>query len=311
MSGSIRVLVPAKINLHLGVGPRRVDGYHELITVYQAISVYDEVTACPATRTVLTIDGEGSRELPLDGRNLSVRAAAALAAFVDTDDHVRLHLRKRIPIAGGLAGGSADAAATLLACDALWGHGLPRQALLRLAADLGSDVPFLLFGGVAVGTGRGERITPVATAGQSWHWVVAAAEGGLSTPAVYGELDRLRAAGLAPAVVEDDPPVDPMARVGALLEAVRQDDPAVLGAALHNDLEVAALSLRPELRRTLDAGLTAGAVAGMISGSGPTCVFLAADADGAAKVAEGLGSSGRCRLVRTAMGPVPGAELRG
>ena len=302
MSGSVRVLVPAKINLCLCVGPRRADGYHGLATVYQAISIYDEVTACPAVRTALTIDGEGAGELPLGDGNLAVRAAAALASLAGGEGAVRLHLKKRIPVAGGLAGGSADAAATLVACDALWACGMSRAKLARVAADLGSDVPFLLFGAIAVGTGRGELITPVEPDGRRWHWVVAVAEGGLGTPDVYRELDRLRAAGIAP------PPAEGVDRV---LAALRQDDPAVLGAALHNDLQPAALSLRPGLRGTLDAGIAAGAVAGMVSGSGPTCVFLAGSAEAAELVAARLYRSGQCRLVRVATGPVPGAEVRG
>ncbi|MBT8225324.1 MAG: 4-(cytidine 5'-diphospho)-2-C-methyl-D-erythritol kinase, partial [Dactylosporangium sp.] len=202
MSGAVRVLVPGKINLYLGVGPRREDGYHELTTVYSAISLYDEITATAGGEDgapgSLTIDGEGAGSLPLDRGNLAVRAAESLAALIGADPRVRLRLRKRIPVAGGLAGGSADAAATLVACDGLWDGGLPLAKLASLAADLGSDVPFLLYGGTAVGTGRGEVIEPVPGGGQTRHWAVAVASGGLSTPAVYAELDRLRAAGLVP-----------------------------------------------------------------------------------------------------------------
>ncbi|PZM89925.1 MAG: 4-(cytidine 5'-diphospho)-2-C-methyl-D-erythritol kinase [Actinobacteria bacterium] len=299
-AGSIRVRVPAKINLHLGVGPLRPDGFHELHTVYHAISLYDELTARPADTLTLTMDGEGAGELALDESNLVIRAVRALAAYTGKPACARLHLRKHIPLAAGLAGGSADAAAALVACDALWGTGLSRDELARVAAGLGSDVPFLLHGGTALGTGHGEVISPVLTHPVTWHWVVAVSAYGLSTPAVYRELDRLRAEAAAP---------PPIGAPDALLAALRQDDPAVLGAALGNDLQAAALALRPELADVLKAGLSAGAIAGIVSGSGPTCVFLAADAAHADHLAAELTAAGVCRAARTAYGPVPGARV--
>jgi 4-diphosphocytidyl-2-C-methyl-D-erythritol kinase len=300
MTGPVRVRVPAKINLHLGVGGLRPDGFHELATVYQAIGLYDEITARSADTLALTMDGEGAGQLPLDQSNLVIKAVHALADASGHPPHARLHLRKQIPLAAGLAGGSADAAATLVACDALWGTGFGREDLAVLAARLGSDVPFLVLGGTALGTGRGESVTPVLAPGHAWHWAVALAEGGLSTPAVYAELDRLRAAGAAPP------------SVGApdeILAALRQRDAAVLAKALANDLQAAALSLRPQLRETLDAGAAAGALAGLVSGSGPTCVFLCRDAAHAAAVAAELEDRDVCRVARTAHGPVPGARL--
>lgn len=296
----VRVRVPAKINLHLGVGPLRPDGYHELHTVYHAISIYDELTARRGDTLTLTMEGEGAGELALDDSNLVVRAARALARYAGVAPHARLHLRKQIPLAAGLAGGSADAAATLVACDALWGTGLSRDELATLAARLGSDVPFLIHGGTALGTGHGENVSPVLTRPEPWHWVVAIADGGLSTPAVYAEIDRLRAAGAAPA---------PLAGPDALLVALRQSDPAVLATALGNDLEPAAVSLRPELAAVLAAGRAAGALAGIVSGSGPTCVFLAADERDAARIAQRLTDAGVCRAARTAHGPVAGARV--
>ncbi|NED55217.1 4-(cytidine 5'-diphospho)-2-C-methyl-D-erythritol kinase, partial [Micromonospora aurantiaca] len=196
-SGPVKVRVPAKVNLHLGVGPLRRDGYHELNTVYHAISIYDELTARRGDTLTLTMEGEGAGELALDDTNLALRAAHALAGYAGVAPHARLHLRKQIPLAGGLAGGSADAAAALVACDTLWGTGLSRDELAGIAADLGSDVPFLIHGGTALGTGRGEAVSPVLARPTSWHWVVAIADGGLSTPAAYRELDRLRDAGAA------------------------------------------------------------------------------------------------------------------
>jgi 4-diphosphocytidyl-2-C-methyl-D-erythritol kinase len=298
--GPVRVRVPAKINLHLGVGPLRADGYHELNTVYHAIALYDELTARPGDTLALTMEGEGAGELALDGTNLAIRAAKALAAYAKVPAHARLHLRKHIPLAGGLAGGSADAAAALVACDALWGTGLSRDELATVAARVGSDVPFLIHGGTALGTGRGEAVSPVLVRPNSWHWVIAIADGGLPTPEVYRELDRLRAAGTAPA---------PLGSADGLLTALRQRDPAVLGAALGNDLEPAARSLRPEVGATLKAGRAAGAVRGLVSGSGPTCVFLTRDAGHAAEIVTALQDARACRDAYPVHGPVAGARV--
>jgi len=300
LPNSVKVRVPAKINLHLGVGPVRADGYHELRTVYQAIAMYDEVTARRGDTLTLTMAGEGAGELALDDSNLIIRAAKALAEYAKVPAHARLHLRKQIPLAGGLAGGSADAAATLVACDALWGTGLAREDLAKIATTLGSDVPFLVHGGTALGTGRGEAISPVLARANTWHWIVGLAEGGLSTPDVYQELDRMRAGDNPPPARED---------TDDLMAALRQRDPAVLAAALGNDLQPAALSLRPSLAGVLEAGLSAGALTGLVSGSGPTCVFLASDAGHAATIADGLEKAEVCRTVLVAQGPVVGARV--
>lgn len=299
-SGPVRVRVPAKINLHLGVGPVRPDGYHELHTVYHAISLYDELTARSGDTLSLTMEGEGAGQLALDESNLIIRAATALAAYAGVPAHARLHLRKQIPLAAGLAGGSADAAATLVACDALWELGLARAELAQLAGQLGADVPFLLYGGTALGTGYGEQVSPVLTGGTDWHWVVALSDGGLSTPEVYRELDRLRADGGA---------TPPLPEPDQTLAALRQRDPEVLAATLGNDLAPAALSLAPKLRDVLAAGAEAGALTGLVSGSGPTCVFLARDAAHAAEVADRLRHRRVCQEVRLAQGPVPGARI--
>ncbi len=299
-TGPVRVRVPAKINLHLGVGPLREDGYHEVTTVYQAVGLFDEISARPADTLALTMDGEGAGQLALDGTNLVIRAVHALAAVTGRDPHARLHLRKQIPLAAGLAGGSADAAAALVACDALWGTGLSREDLATVAADLGSDVPFLVLGGTALGLGRGERVSPVLAPGRAWHWVLALADGGLSTPDVYRELDRLRDIGEAPALA---------GTTDGILAALRQRDASVLAASLVNDLQPAALSLRPSLEDTLAAGAGAGSLAAIVSGSGPTCAFLCRDAAAADGVAKALEDSGTCRAVRSATGPVPGARV--
>ena len=299
-NGPVRVRVPGKINLYLGVGPLRSDGYHELTTVYHAVSLFDELTARPGDTLTLTMEGEGTGSLALDESNLIIRAARALAERTRVSPHVRLHLRKSIPLAAGLAGGSADAAATLIACDLLWGTGLSRDELAGIGATLGSDVPFLLHGGTALGTGHGEAISPILARPTTWHWVLAFADDGLATPEVYRRLDALRESAWPPKALAD--PDD-------LMAALRQRSPEVLGAALGNDLQSAALSLRPELAEVLKAGSDAGAVAGLISGSGPTCVFLATDAAHAARIAASLDTAGVCRQAVTARGPVPGARV--
>lgn len=298
--GPVKVRVPAKINLYLRVGPLRADGYHELATVYHAIGLFDELTARPADTLALTMDGEGAGQLALDDSNLVIRAVRVLAAASGREPHARLHLRKQIPLAAGLAGGSADAAAALVACDALWGTGFSREELAAIAAGIGSDVPFLVLGGTALGTGRGEQVSPVLAPGHAWHWVIAFAGDGLATPDVYRELDRLRETGAAPKAAGS---------TDEIMAALRQRDAEVLAGYLTNDLEAAAISLRPALRRTLELGTTAGALAGLVSGSGPTCVFLCHDAVAAEKVAAALAESDTCRTARTATGPVPGARL--
>jgi 4-diphosphocytidyl-2-C-methyl-D-erythritol kinase len=292
------VRVPAKVNLHLAVGPLRADGYHELVTVFHAVALYDTVPATPARDLSLGLQGEGAGELPLGPDNLAWRAAMLLAEKTGVAPTVRLDLVKGIPVAGGLAGGSADAAAALVACDALWGVGMDRAELTELAADLGSDVAFALAGGTALGTGRGEQLTQVLAAGR-WHWVFAISDSGLSTPLVYAELDRMRSTGDPPSAGTPD----------RLINALRTHDPVQLGGLLANDLQAAALSLRPELRRTLRIGLDLGALGGVVSGSGPTCAFLARSREAAVRLAASLAGAGVCRTVRVAHGPVPGARI--
>lgn len=297
---SLTVRVPAKVNVQLAVGAARPDGFHDLANVFLAVGLYDEVTAAPADTLRITGEGRDIDRVPLDRTNLAARAAEALAARHGIAPHVHLHLAKDIPVAGGMAGGSADAAGALLACDALWNTGASRDELLEICAELGSDVPFSLVGGAALGTGRGELLTPLPVGG-TFHWVFAVAEGGLSTPAVYGAFDRLTAGTDIPA---------PEASA-ALLDALRTGDAAALAAAVHNDLQPAALSLAPHLSATLAAGTEAGALAALVSGSGPTTAFLAKDRTSAETVAEALRTSGTCRTTRLADGPAPGATVVG
>ena len=299
MSGTrVTVRVPAKLNLHLSVGPVRKDGFHELVTVYHAVSLYDEVVIEPADRVSVTVTGEGAGQLPLGDDNLAVRAVRALAALLGRSPDVALTIRKGIPVAGGMAGGSADAAAALVAADAMWGGELDRITLEGLAAGLGSDVAFLLHGGSALGTGRGEAISPVLGTGE-YHWVLAVADAGLSTPAVYAELDRQRESGPTTRVGEPD----------GVLASLRAGDVVALGTVLANDLQSAALRLRPQLRQVLDAGRELGAAGTIVSGSGPTVAMLARSAEESVRIASALSGMDVCRTVRRAHGPVPGARV--
>jgi 4-diphosphocytidyl-2-C-methyl-D-erythritol kinase len=316
---AVTVRVPAKINLQLAVGPPRADGYHDVVTVYHAVSLFDEVTVAPADRDSLAVTGEGAGAVPADGSNLAARAAAALLNAVGTgcrdSGGLAIKISKRIPVAAGLAGGSADAAATLVACNELWRTGLSHAELTGLAAGLGSDVAFALLGGTAIGIGRGEQVTPVLAAG-NYHWVLAFADGGLSTPEVYAACDRIRAkaaaseattslaaAGPDPAASEAEPP----ALDKRLIAALRTGDPGQVGPLLSNDLQPAAISLRSSLRRTLAAGREHGALAAIVSGSGPTCVYLAQDGRHARDLAVALAGAGVCRTVACATGPAHGA----
>ncbi|WP_329460296.1 4-(cytidine 5'-diphospho)-2-C-methyl-D-erythritol kinase [Streptomyces sp. NBC_01497] len=301
MREQVRVRVPAKVNAQLAVGGARPDGFHDLANVFLAVGLYDEVTVAPGPvgeGPVITCTGPDAAQVPLDATNLAARAALALAARHGLAADVRIHIAKDIPVAGGMAGGSADGAGALLACDTLWGLGTPRDELLAICADLGSDVPFSLLGGAALGTGRGERLTALPVGG-TFHWVFAVAEEGLSTPRVFQEFDRLSAGTRIPA-----PTADP-----ALLAALRDGDAPALAKTLANDLQRAALTLRPSLRRTLDTGTEAGALAALVSGSGPTTAFLTRDAPAAHRVAEALRTSGTCRTARVAASPALGAVV--
>lgn len=300
-TGAVSVRVPGKVNLYLEVGDQRDDGYHELTTVFHAVSLLDEVTVTTSDVLTLEVSGEGADSLPTDERNLAWRAAELLAEHVGRAPDVAISIEKTIPVAGGMAGGSADAAAVLVAMNSLWELGVPRRDLHALGAQLGSDVPFALHGGTALGTGRGEELATVL-ARNTFHWVLAFSAGGLSTRKVFGEIDRLRAAkdrNLPPRLETPEP----------VLSALASGDPAQLAPLLGNDLQAAALSLDASLRRTLRAGVEAGALAGVVSGSGPTCAFLCTSAGAAVDVGTELAGAGVCRTVRVASGPVQGARV--
>lgn len=294
---SVTVRAPAKVNLGLAVGPRRADGFHPLVTVFQAVSLYEEVTASEADRITVTVSGPGAELVPTDRSNLAWRAAELVARESGAQPGVHLHIAKRVPVAGGMAGGSADGAAALLACDALWGAGLGRERLLQLAAELGSDVPFSLVGHTAMGTGRGELLSPVLSAGR-YHWALATRVTGLSTPAVFRRFDELAPADLAA------PTPSP-----ALLTALRAADVVGVGAALVNDLQAPALDLAPQLEATMAAARGAGALGVLVSGSGPTVAALARSKRHATAIGAAMTADGGADAVLTVTGPVPGAHV--
>lgn len=294
----VRVRAPGKLNLALGVGRRQIDGYHPLATVFQAVSAYEDVTATRAEGVSVTVSGLQADLVPTGEDNLAVRAALLLAEATGAEPDVHLHLHKGVPVAGGMAGGSADAAATLVACDALWGTGLDRDQMAELAALLGSDVPFALHGHTAVGRGRGHLISPAMTRGE-YHWALGLRHSGLSTPAVYAAFDAL---------IGDAAPDEP--RLDAeLMRALRAGDAVALGAALTNDLQPAALELAPELAETLAVAQDAGALGVLVSGSGPTVAALAAGGSRALAIGSAMLAAGVADEVLHVVGPVPGARV--
>ena len=298
MRKSVEVQVPAKVNLQLSVGPKEADGYHEVVTVFQAISLFDNLRISQSEQFDITLEGDFTNGVPVDQSNLVAKAVELMADKFEIDRNLSIEINKRIPVAGGMAGGSADAAATLLGIDQLFGLGLSKDELGEVARKLGSDVPFMLHGGTAVGRGRGDEITPALSRG-NYHWVIAVSSNGLATPAVYGECDRLRT-GLdikAPSINDE------------LLQALLSGDSVRVGRALNNDLQAAAISLRPALRLILDTGQEYGALGGIVSGSGPSVAFLVADEDHSLDLAVALTSSGVVGSVARAQGPVTGAKV--
>lgn len=308
---TVTVRAPAKLNLQLAVGPPRADGFHGLVTVFHAISLFDQVTVAAAEADSVAVTGEGAAQVPADGDNLALRAVRALRAAIasgsgsgrgavaDGQAGVAVTIRKKIPVAAGLAGGSADAAAALVACNELWHARLSQRELCDVAAAVGSDVAFSVLGGTAVGRGRGERLTPALVSSARYHWVLAFGDGELSTPAVYGALDRLRGR---------DPVPEPELNA-ELMSALRAGDAARLGRALSNDLQAPAIKMFPALRKTLAAGSELGALGALVSGSGPTCVFLTRGATHATDLAVALSGAGVCRSVTRAAGPASGATV--
>lgn len=292
------VRVPGKINLQLSVGPLQKDGYHELATVFQSVSLYDELTLTVIDSDEIVIDSDGKSGIPDGKENLAFRAAELMRRRFDIESGIAIKIKKEIPIAGGMAGGSANAGATIVGIDSLFGLGLNRNEMEKLGSEIGADVPFTISGGTAIGTGRGDRITPVLSRG-AYHWVLALSSSGLSTPAVYNECDRLREGmDIAAPHVSDE-----------LLQSLTHGDAKSLGKKLVNDLQPAACSLKPALRLILDVGIDYGALGGIVSGSGPTVAFLAENEEHALDLVVALTSSGVVGNVVRAQGPVPGARV--
>lgn len=300
---SVLVRVPGKINLQLSVGPKRGDGYHDIATIFQAVSIFDDVRVTVTDRDGesafdIAITSEHPTSVPTDKTNLAYLAAQQMFERFDLSGGIEIKIDKKIPVAGGMAGGSADAAGVIVALDSLFSLGLSRDEMQEVGASIGSDVPFSIAGGTAVGTGRGERLTPALSRGQ-YSWVLATSSTGLSTPAIYNECDRLRE-GMsisAPQVSEK------------LMQALSTADAKALGKALQNDLQAAACSIRPALRLILDVGMDYGALGGIVSGSGPTVAFLASDEDHALDLVVALTSSGVVGNVLRASAPVVGATV--
>lgn len=298
---SVTVRVPAKVNLQLSVGPREADGFHNLVSVFQAISIFDDVTVSkskPGSGITITVTGEHTHGVPEDHSNLAVKAVALVAEKFGLAADVHIEIKKSIPVAGGMAGGSADAAGALVAMDALFQLEMSRDELHQLASELGSDVPFMISGGTAIGQGRGDQLTAALSRG-TYHWVLALSSVGLSTPAVYSECDRMRAElDVASPHVSD-----------SLMQALLAADPEAVGRALTNDLQNAACSLRPALSLVLEVGRDYGALGAIVSGSGPTVAFLVADEEAGLDLAVALTASGVVGSVARASGPVSGAKV--
>jgi 4-diphosphocytidyl-2-C-methyl-D-erythritol kinase len=293
--------VPAKVNLQLAVGPLGTDGFHEVTTVFQAISLFDDVTVETAAENngiSIQVTGQTSTGVPSDSSNLAVKAATLMIKNYDLPSDINIKLKKEIPVAGGMAGGSADAAGVIVGLDSLFELGLSRDEMEMVGSKIGADVPFSICGGVAIGTGRGDQITPALFKG-SYNWVLALSGQGLATPSVYAECDRLREGlSISTPVVSEQ-----------LMQALRAGDAKALGKSLSNDLQPAACSLRPALRLVLDVGLDYGALGGIVSGSGPTVAFLVKDDEHAMDLTVALSSSGVISSVVRASGAVAGARI--
>ncbi|GAA3935101.1 4-(cytidine 5'-diphospho)-2-C-methyl-D-erythritol kinase [Pseudoclavibacter caeni] len=296
----ITTRTPGKINLLLAVGARGADGYHPLVTVFHAVGVHEDVTVARAAEWRLAITGP--RRLPPDDDNLALRAGRLLASRADpwrTAATPRtlaasITLRKRVPVGGGMAGGSADAAGALVALARLWRLDVTRQQLVDLAGELGADVPFGISGGVAIGTGRGDRLTQVI-ARRTFHWVLVPDAEPLSTPAVYARFDEMVADGAITPTTREAA----LARVERVVTALSAGDAAALAASLGNDLQEPALTLRPRLQQVLDLGAELGAAGAIVSGSGPTVALLARDAHHAAGLSQSLLARGHETIVTT------------
>ncbi len=294
---SVIARAPGKINLVLRVGPKRADGYHDLLTCFQAVDIWETVALSPAEEFAISLTGDVNLgEIPLDASNLAMKAVAAIAKVTGRSDAVAIRIDKKVPVGGGMGGGSADAAAALIAINELWQAGLSQGELLEIAAGLGSDVPFLLEGGTAIGRSRGEILEPVKSL--PLHWVIVPSMEHLATPGVYSRLDQLRA---------DVDVVLPEALPDECVDALYRGDAEALAPHLINDMAQAAIDLDPGLASTLELGLEASAIAVMVSGSGPTCAMLARDQNHAEAIQAYCSAAGRHAVVTSS--PARGAHL--
>lgn len=280
---SVTATAPAKINLALYVGSPDISGFHPLLSAFQAINLFDSITVHPAAQMNITCRAPfNTSSVPLDETNIVWKAHALISAHSASGGPVRIDIDKTIPVAGGMAGGSADGAASLIALNELWQAGCPVETLFELARQLGSDVPFSLVGGAAIGRGRGDVLQPFAT-DRPLHVVVVTSGIQLSTPLVYATLDAMR--GEQKVAVPDALPDE-------FLTAWRLADAHALAPLLHNDLEPVALSLEPSLGAVMEAVSAAGALRALVSGSGPTVVGLAESEAHAVAVAQALTTQG-------------------
>ena len=277
MMDKVIVETPAKINLSLRVGDLRDDGYHELSTVFLAVGLTDTITVTDQTGEITLSLERGDAEMlgPVES-NLAVRAARLLRdTHGDPSLGAHINIEKRIPVAGGMAGGSADAAGALLACSELWGLKLERSQLMELGARLGADVPFALLGGVALGRGRGDELAPLLHRG-SHTWVIAHQSNGISTPEAFRRLDLARAEGRSPSVDSE----------GDVIRALLTGDSAQLAAALSNDFQEVIRQSRPEINQLLELAGKTEALGVILSGSGPSVAYLCENEAAAHRVAK-------------------------
>lgn len=294
---TVSARAPGKINLFLRVGPRRDNGYHDLVTCFHAVDIWETVSVTPSESTRVTISGDVNLgEVPLDGNNLVVKAARLVGQRLGVDQPLHIHIDKRVPVGGGMGGGSADAAAALLAANELWQGGLSLDELLELAASLGADIPFTLQGSSQIGRGNGSVLTPIRSL-PLW-WVIVPSIDTLSTPEVFAVLDERR--------WDETVSFDEEIPAG-FADALAGGDAAALASFLHNDLQPASVALKPGLAQTLERGQRLGALASVVSGSGPTCLMLARDEAHASATSDALAEEGSFSVVTSS--PAGGAHL--
>jgi len=307
MTNQIIASAPGKINIFFKVGSLQDDGYHEVLSIYQALDLREIVKVSSSATWRVAVSGSLSEEqiasVPTGQDNLVVRAAKAIASLakISNPPELSFEITKNVPVAGGMGGGSADAAAAMLAVDALWGTKLDQEELMTAASNFGADIPFSILGGTAVGVGRGDQLSPLDGV-RKLHWVLVPMNAGLSTPKVYAKLDEMRVSqGQDPRQI--DSPKSPQ----ELIDALKLGDAHAVAKHLHNDLQDAAVALMPELAKTIATGLAAGALAAMVSGSGPTVVMLAESETAAESIANRLALEGYVSI--PTFGPAQGTML--